>query len=170
MTHELAALVAVCDVISPSQRYEQLRRDGWFPSAATAEVRQLEGTVYFSVQEFGIQRSGVAIALRRRIEWGSRSNSSDPNDQWRHISVESMHRQVLNVVIPDDAEESGDDHPWSEFLDALRSAKIFVSEEQLRQLSYNVVFAPRLYDILTGATSGEDIAFNDLIALQRGES
>lgn len=170
MTHELAALIAVCDVISPSQRYEQLRRDGWPPSAAIAEARQLEGTVYFSVQEFGIQPTGVAVPLRRRIEWGSRSNTSDPNDLWKHISVESMRRQVLNVVIPDDAEESGDEHPWSEFLDALRSAAIFIPEEQLRQIPYNVVFAPRLYDLLTGVSSGEDIAFNDIVALQADES
>jgi hypothetical protein len=167
MTRQLTALIAVCDVIAPWQRYEQLRRQGLPPSTAASEVQQLAGTAYCAVQEFGVRRDGIGIPLRRRIEWGSQSNSPDPGDQWRHITLESMTRQVLNVVIPDDAEETGEDHPWSEFVDALRAAGIQVSSDELRKLSYNVVFAPRLYDILVGATDGKDVAFTDLTGDQR---
>jgi hypothetical protein len=166
MTGELTALIAVCDVITSWQRYEQLRRQGLPPLAAASEVQQLASTAYCTVQEFGVRRDGVAIPLRRRIEWGSRSNSPDPGAQWRYVTLESMRQQVLNVVIPDDAEQTGDTHPWNEFVETLKVAEIHTSVDELRKLPYNVVFAPRLYDVLVGAADAEDVAFNDLTSLQ----
>jgi hypothetical protein len=167
LTGEITALFAVCDLITPIQRYEHLRREGWPPSDATSDVLQLDRTIYCTIQEFAVRRVGAAIPLRRRAEWGSHSSSGDAEDQWRRMSPESMTREVLNVVLPDDAEESGDDHPWGEFVEGLKSQGISVSAEDLRQLPYNVLFAPRLYDILIGASAGADVALHDLADIQQ---
>lgn len=36
-----------------------------------------------------------------------------PPDPWADLSVEAIEQDVRNVVLPDDAEQTGDEHPWA---------------------------------------------------------
>jgi hypothetical protein len=47
-------------------------------------------------------------------------------------------RNVYNVVLPDDAEQTGDEHEWQRFEQRLREAGVGVTADQLRALPYRV--------------------------------
>jgi hypothetical protein len=66
---------------------------------------------------------------------------------WHHITLDSLTRDVLNVVLPDDP-EAGDAHPFPLFVKSLGAQGIEVTENGLREVPYHVVFAPRLFDLV----------------------
>lgn len=73
--------------------------------------------------------------------WGS--NMSDPGDIREGLTPDSITRDVLNTVLPDD-DESGEDHPWSWLADLARAWGIDVTEEDLRNLPYEVILSDKL--------------------------
>lgn len=167
MTSILAGIVAVCEVVTPGQRYQHLRELGWPAAECLREVSASENTIRFAIQEFAVQHSGVSVPLRRRVGFGSSPSRGDAAAHWRHMSVSTATREVLNAVLPDDAEQSGQPHPWGEFVEGLRAAGIHASPEELQRLPYSVIFAPRLYDLLTGAADGVDFVISDLRSARR---
>ena len=90
----------------------------------------------FSVSEFVTLEDGRRVILHEdrgfTIDWRSSSES--------HESPESMTRNVLNVVLPDDDDESADEHPWSWLADLARARGLDVAAEDLRALPYEVIF------------------------------
>ncbi|TDC37539.1 hypothetical protein E1211_10080 [Micromonospora sp. 15K316] len=53
---------------------------------------------------------------------------------------ESITPNVLNAVLPDDAEESAEEHPWSWLAELARARGLDATAEDLRALPYQVVF------------------------------
>ncbi|MEV4210213.1 hypothetical protein [Micromonospora sp. NPDC049662] len=58
---------------------------------------------------------------------------------------DSITQYVLNAVLPDHAEESAEEHPWSWLAELARARGLDVTAEDLRGLPYQVVFT----DIVT---------------------
>ena len=96
----------------------------------------------FSVSEFVALEDGRRVILHddRGFTIGWRSSGEPASgDIPGHETLESMTRNVLNVVLPDD-DESGEEHPWSWLADLARARGLDVTAEDLRGLPYEVVF------------------------------
>lgn len=150
MSPRIVALIAVCDIVTPRQRYDELRARGWSPAQAHDETLEFARGIHCTVREIACTSGSVAVPLRGPLGWGSQGRRLSPAEQWRLMSAESMTREVGNVVLPDDAERTGEDHPWLEFVTTLAEAGISVTEQELADVPYTVVFAPRLAEVLDG--------------------
>ena len=95
----------------------------------------------FSVSEFVTLEDGRRVILHedRGFTIGWRSGESSPGDIRGHETLESMTRDVLNVVLPDD-DEPAEDHPWSWLAELAQARGLNVTAEDLRRLRYEVIF------------------------------
>ena len=98
----------------------------------------------FSVSEFVTLEDGRRVTLHEdrgfTIGWRSGESSGDIRG---HETLESMTRDVLNVVLPDD-DECAEDHPWSWLADLARARGLNVTAEDLRGLPYEVIFTDKV--------------------------
>ncbi|HEY4464461.1 MAG TPA: hypothetical protein VGN41_17475 [Streptosporangiaceae bacterium] len=60
------------------------------------------------------------------------------------MPVTQVVRDVYNVVLPDNAEETGEEHEWQRFVQRLREAGVAVTPDELRALPYRVILSDRL--------------------------
>lgn len=106
----------------------------------------------FSVSEFVTLDDGRRVILHEdrgfTIGWGS--SVSDASDIREGLTPDSITRNVLNVVLPDD-DECGDDHPWSWLADLARARGLDVTEEDLRNLAYEVILSDKVIRWLAAA-------------------
>lgn len=65
------------------------------------------------------------------------------------LTPDSIRQDVLNVVLPDDADESGEPHPWEWLAERARIQGIDVTADELKALEYEVILTKRLIDWLT---------------------
>jgi hypothetical protein len=98
------------------------------------------GGISFRVEEFAVLADGRRIRLHAERGF-TLSAGVDP---WRFLTLESLEADVLTTVLPDDAEETGEDHPWEWLCELLRVHGIVASAAQLRVLPYDVEFSDRL--------------------------
>lgn len=89
----------------------------------------------FSVSEFALLGDGRRVILHdeRGFTIGAPSGGVG-----KHETAESITRDVLNVVLPDE-DESGEEHPWSWLARLARARGLDVTAEDLRVLPYEVV-------------------------------
>ncbi len=96
----------------------------------------------FSVSEFVTLEDGRRVILHQdrgfTLGWRS-SGESGSGDIRQHETLESLTRDVLNVVLPDD-DECAEAHPWSWLADLARARGLNVTAEDLRGLPYEVIF------------------------------
>lgn len=107
----------------------------------------------FSVSEFVALADGQRVILHeeRGFTIGLRSTSgTDPGDIRDHETPDSIIRNVLNVVLPDD-DEPAEDHPWSWLAELARARGLDVTAEDLRGLPYGVILTDRVTRWLTSA-------------------
>jgi len=60
-----------------------------------------------------------------------------------------IERDVLTVVLPDDAEQTGEGHPWEGLVDLLARAGVTETVERLREVAYEVRLGPAVLSRLT---------------------
>jgi hypothetical protein len=100
----------------------------------------------FSVSEFVALEDGRRVILHEdrgfTIGWRS-SGESDPGDIQERKTLESLTRDVLNVVLPDD-DECTEDHPWWWLAELARARGLNVTAEDLRNLRYEVIFTDKV--------------------------
>jgi hypothetical protein len=60
------------------------------------------------------------------------------------IQITQLVRDIYNTVLPDDAEETGEEHEWQRFEQRLREAGVALTLDQLRALPYRVILSGRL--------------------------
>jgi hypothetical protein len=65
-----------------------------------------------------------------------------------HLTADHAERSVLMTVLPDDAEVSGEDHPWEWLTSLIGNHGVAVTPEQLKTVPYAVEFGPRLLALL----------------------
>ena len=97
----------------------------------------------FSVREFVRLEDGRRVILHQdrgfTIGWRS-SGESGSADSPGHETLESMTRNVLSAVLPDD-DRCAEEHPWSWLAELARARGLDVTAEDLRGLPYQVIFA-----------------------------
>jgi hypothetical protein len=98
------------------------------------------GGIDFRVEEFAVLADGRRIRLHAERGFGI-SAGVDP---WHFQTLESLEADVRTTVLPDDAEDTGEDHPWEWLSELLRAQGIEASAEELRDLPYDVQFSARL--------------------------
>jgi hypothetical protein len=136
----VVGLGAICDLGPP-------RSDG-------------SGDQSFSVSEFVTLEDGRRVILHEdrgfTLGWGS-SGGSGSGDIRERETLESLTRDVLNVVLPDD-DECAEDHPWSWLADLARARGLDVTAEDLRGLPYEVILTDKVRQWLApdAGVSGQD--------------
>jgi hypothetical protein len=98
------------------------------------------GGIDFRVEEFAVLADGRRIRLHAERGFGL-SAGVDP---WQFQTLESLEAGVRATVLPDDAEDTGEDHPWEWLSELLRAQGIAAAPEELRVLPYAVEFSDRL--------------------------
>jgi hypothetical protein len=99
----------------------------------------------FSVSEFVTLEDGRRVILHedRGFTIGLGSSRATTADLRRGLTLEVLSRQVLNVVLPDD-DDAGEDHPYSWLADLARARGLNVSADDLRSLTYEVIFTDKV--------------------------
>lgn len=109
-------------------------------AALDAFARQLN----FRVEEFATLSDGRRLTLTDDRGWSISGPGSTADDLWAYQTVESVETDVRNVLLPDDAEQTGDEHPWVWLAERLRAQGVEATPERLRRLPYNVILSERL--------------------------
>jgi hypothetical protein len=65
-----------------------------------------------------------------------------------HMTADHAEQSVLTTVLPDDAEVTGEDHPWEWLASLIRNHGVAVTPDQLKAVPYVVEFGPRLSALL----------------------
>jgi len=97
----------------------------------------------FSVSEFVTLEDGRRVVLHEALGFtiGLGLLSQRYEDLRAHETQESITRDVLNVVLPDGDEEAAvEAHPWEWLAGLARARGLKVTAEDLRELTYEVVF------------------------------
>lgn len=98
----------------------------------------------FRVSEYAVLDEGSEVVLHRERGYSAGVHGGEHADVWKHMSVAGIERDVLAVVLPDDAEQTGDDHPWDWLVALLAAAGVIESVQRLRQVPYEVRLGPAL--------------------------
>lgn len=91
------------------------------------------------VREFAVLDDGRRLTLRQDRGFSTSAT---------HLTADHAKRSVLATVLPDDAEVSGEDHPWERLASMIAGHGVAVTPEQLKRLPYAVEFGPRLSALL----------------------
>lgn len=83
------------------------------------------------VREFALLSDGREVTLLDDRGW----TTSAPLGE---ISLAHAVRDVCSVVLPDNAEDTGEEHEWQRFEERLREAGVAVTADELRALPYRV--------------------------------
>jgi hypothetical protein len=99
----------------------------------------------FSVGEFVTLEDGPRVILHedRGFTIGLGSSRETAADLRRYETLESLTRDVLNVVLPDD-DLPAEEHPWSWLADLARARGLAVTADDLRSLPYDVTFTDKV--------------------------
>lgn len=113
-----------------------------------SEATDDDGQYSFRVSEFAVLDTGERVTLHAERGFSGWANRGSI---WAHESVESITRNVLTTVLPDD-DEPVDEHPWEWLAGLARAQGIDVTADDLRPLPYEVVLGERvLRRLSTGA-------------------
>lgn len=102
----------------------------------------------FRVSEFVLLDNGERVILHDDRGYGGKCSSGDI---WAHETVETITRDVLTTVLPDD-DDTDDEHPWEWLAELARDRGIVVTADDLRQIPYQVVLTERVLQRLSTNT------------------
>ncbi|GAB3954621.1 hypothetical protein [Micromonospora vulcania] len=131
MTARIVGFYALCDVRSGGE-------------ASVVPGNRLD----FTVDEFARLSDGEPVPLRE-LGWSSVASAGGAATLALYLTEEQVVGSVRNVVLPDDAETSNDEHPWQEFAATLTEKGFSTTADELRGLPYEVVLSPRLRALLS---------------------
>lgn len=103
----------------------------------------------FIVSEFALLDNGGRVILHAERGYGGRSSSADI---WAQETVETITRNVLTTVLPDD-DDTEEVHPWEWLAELARAHGIDVTADDLRQVPYEVVLTDRVVRRLSTSAS-----------------
>ncbi len=103
------------------------------------------GGTSFRVREFALLSDRREVTLLDDRGWTTSAPLGGTADgQAAPLPVAQVVRNVRNVVLPDDAGETGEEHEWQRFAQRLREAGVAVTPDELRVLPYRIVLSDRL--------------------------
>jgi hypothetical protein len=91
------------------------------------------------VHEFAVLDDGRRLTLHQDRGYSTSA---------ARTTAEDVKRDVLTTVLPDDAEATGEDHPWAWLASLIQQQGVAVTPEQLTTVPYVVEFGPRLSALL----------------------
>ncbi|HEV2810611.1 MAG TPA: hypothetical protein VGV93_09485 [Acidimicrobiales bacterium] len=94
----------------------------------------------FRVSEYAVLDDGTEVVLHSARGFATVVLGSV--GVWHHLTAAGIERDVMTVVLPDDAEETGDNHPWEWLVSLLAHAGVTETVDHLRGLPYEVRIAP----------------------------
>ena len=94
----------------------------------------------FIVREFALLDNGERVILHAERGYSSKISTGDI---WAHETVETITRDVLTTVLPDD-DEIEEAHPWEWLADLAQGQGIDVTADDLREIPYEVVLTERV--------------------------
>lgn len=86
------------------------------------------------MREFALLSDGRDVTLLDDRGWTTSARLGE-------ISLAHVVGNVYNVVLPDDAEETGEEHEWHRFEQRLREAGVTVTPDELRALPYRIILS-----------------------------
>ena len=92
-----------------------------------------------NVHEFAVLDDGRRLTLHQDRGFSTSAT---------HLTAVHAERSVLTTVLPDDAEVTGEDHPWEWLASLIRDHGVAVTSEQLKEVPYVLEFGPRLSELL----------------------
>lgn len=95
----------------------------------------------FKVREYALLSDGREVTLLDDRGWGT-------NEPLAGMSVAHIVGNLHMAVLPDDAEETGEEHEWGHFVDRLREAGVAVTVDELRLVPYDIILSDRLRAVL----------------------
>ncbi|HSL58947.1 MAG TPA: hypothetical protein VK866_13960 [Acidimicrobiales bacterium] len=104
----------------------------------------------FRVSEYAVLDDGSEVVLHSERGYSAWANGGEDADIWTHMTAAGIESDVLGVVLPDDAEQTGDDHPWDWLVDLLAQRGVIESAERLREVPYEVRLGPSVLSRLSG--------------------
>jgi hypothetical protein len=107
---------------------------------AWAELaRKDQSGMDIDVHEFAVLDDGRRLVLHQ--ERGFSTSATN-------MTADHAESSVLTTVLPDDAEVTGEDHPWEWLASLIRNHGVAVTPLQLKTAGYVVEFGPRLAALL----------------------
>lgn len=102
-------------------------------------VRKDQQGMDFDVHEFAVLEDGRRVTLHQERGFSTSATRTTASE---------VKRDVLTTVLPDNAEVTGEDHPWEGLASLIRNHGVAVAPGQLKTVPYVVEFGPRLTALL----------------------
>lgn len=99
---------------------------------------EAERQANFRISEFAVLDDGTEITLHNERGLSIFLNVAQPSGVWPTLTMGSLEASVRTVVLPDDAEETGQDHPWTWLHELLAAQGVDTTVEHLKALPYEV--------------------------------
>jgi hypothetical protein len=167
---EVVRLGAWCDVVTPDELGERLRAEaasadplppdyvGWttFPppgplgeALVEEAVEEARRSLSFHIEEFAVLADGRRVTLTDGRGFTtsallSTGGAVAERDPWSHVTLAELEADVLTTVLPDDAEDTGEEHLWDVLAARLQEHGVEASPAELRALPYDVEFSDRV--------------------------
>jgi hypothetical protein len=143
----VVGLGAWCDVLTEDEYRERLVRDGWPAGAVENLLEDFKQGLSFDVHEFAELADGRRLTLRDDRGFTTSIRGPAPRDEWQHLTLGHLERDVLTTVLPDD-DDTQEEHPWGELVRLLHLEGVEATTEELRVVPYRVEFSERLRERL----------------------
>src|SRR5437762_5689258 len=100
----VVGLGAWCDFVTEDEYRRRLVRDGWPADEVGKLVEDFKQGISFVVHEFAELADGRRLTLHEERGFTGvtlANRGSAPSDQWRHLTLENLERDVRTTVLPD---------------------------------------------------------------------
>lgn len=95
----------------------------------------------YRISEFAVLDDGTEVTLHMDRGMSIALHGSDAaSSGWTMMTVESLEVSVRTAVLPDAADEAGEEHPWAWLLALLEARGVHSTEAHLKTLPYEVRF------------------------------
>lgn len=111
MARDCCRLGRVVRLVTEDEYRERLVRDGWPADAVENLLEDFKQGLSFDVHEFADLADGRRLTLRDDRGFTTSIGGPAPSDQWRHLTLGHLERDVLTTVLPDD-DDTQEQHPW----------------------------------------------------------
>ena len=96
----------------------------------------------FRVSEYAILDDGSEVVLHSERGFSAAVPAGESADIWQHMTAAGIRRDVMAVLLPDDAEETGQEHLWDWLVGLLARVSEPIGVEQLRAVPFEVRLGP----------------------------
>lgn len=116
---------------------------------ASAGLDESPGDASFLVSEFAVLSDGREIPLVANLGWTAWPSA----EYWTTLTTTALEREIGNVLLPDDAEHSGETQDWAAHARRLNELGVPATPATLKQVPRHIDVAQRLLRKLRPALS-----------------